>query len=153
MARVLLDHWYLSWLTVSYKTETGRGRARWFGRKTQHSVGRAYRRRGRWYVRRSDPDGLFFQAGRRTWRLDDPEITCALEELGRKRRFTLTRHGELEFELTYRKGYLSYWDPTFDDLDDELEDFFLHLSRLWHDPSWQQAFMTPPRVAGGEEGG
>lgn len=140
MTRVILNFWNREWQTVSYDTDTGRGRVRWFGRKPERMNGWAHRRSGRWFVLRSEGDALFFQSGTQSWRVGD-EVKCRLQEEDKVRRFALVRHGAVEFELEYRVK-VPHQDPTFDDLDDEMQDFFLWLNRLWCDPSRQADLLS-----------
>lgn len=137
--RVLLDFWNRRWQSVSYDTATGAGRIRWLVRPPKESGGWAYRHRGKWFAVWKDRNRLVFQVGDRQWSLGC-ETACRLVESGTTRRFTLSRNGIVEFEFEYEPARHED-DPTFDDLDDEMEDFFLWLNRLWGNAERQRSML------------
>lgn len=57
------------------------------------------------------------------------EIHCTNERFGKRRSFVLRRGDHDEFALQYRAKDRDS-DPTFDELDLELEDFFVWVSNL-----------------------
>lgn len=140
MTVLRLDFWNRTWQTVGFNTDLGRGRVRWFGNKTVKTVGCAFRKHFTWYAYWADKttSTLVFQT--RDIRLPiDSSHQCELDDDGSYRTFTISKNGSPVWSHRYKKSILA--DGIFDDLDDEMDDFFLFLSNQWDDDEWRSLMI------------
>jgi hypothetical protein len=93
--------------------------------------GALWRQRGRWFAVRKDERSLIFQTGPRWWRLQE-EIDLQVTR-GLFRRFQISQAERVEFSVRYvfRGAAAAMVDPTYDRLDEEVDDFFVHVTELW----------------------
>ena len=106
---------------------------RGLGHRSENQLAAAYGERGR----------LFLQCGGLRWDLQDPSVDLSWEPLPDQGRntFRVTIGGREAFVSTYpspRANAINQADPSFDPLDEELQDFFLWLTRLSRDPKWME---------------
>jgi len=135
--RLILHHWQSAWCSVTFDTDRGTGSVRWLRRAPDSAPGWAYRHEGRWYAIWCDGSEVLFQAGAERWPMTDDFVCLDIRE-GRQRVFSLRRGGGPLFEVHYQARDRDR-DPTFDETDLELEDFFVFAARRWRDAKWKQA--------------
>lgn len=108
------------------------GRVRRAGRHAQPDTwGIAWKQRWRWFVLKHDATSLYLQHRTTKWRLDKQH---RFEVTGRfRRQFRIVEPSGQEFLFHYWfKGLpWAFIDPTYDGLDEETDDFFLHVVKLW----------------------
>jgi hypothetical protein len=136
--RVALCHWRRQWQVVRYETDSGSGHLCWFRRISGECAGWAYRHRRVWYAVWSDNGRLVFQVGRQSWPIGDGFVFTNQKVGAKVRRFAVSSDQGVIFELLYRqpRWWLSNrWDVTYDSVDEEMDDFFLWVSRLSEEQS------------------
>jgi hypothetical protein len=89
----------------------------------------------------ADGGALTLQVGVRRWRLGDPQIQLELARSDDQmtNAFRVQVAGRKEAEVLYRSPRadpVNQADPSFDALDDELQDFYLWVTRNAGDPRW-----------------
>lgn len=89
----------------------------------------------------ADGGRLMLQLGTRRWRLGDPLVRLELSRSDDRmvNTFRVNVAGRNEAEMTYRSPRadpINQADPSFDALDEELQDFFLWVARNSKDPGW-----------------
>ena len=107
------------------------------------TCGVASRVAGSWHTLWSDGEALYFQSGRQRWIAGDGQTT--LEEHEGLRTFRLEQRGITVFVVHYRSPaskLLNRLDPTYDSLDDELQDVFRYVARVWNDPTIQKGLVA-----------
>ncbi len=98
---------------------------------------------------------LMFQVDRRRWDLDVVELVHERSADGSSCSFVVSVGGVSEFETAYaslRLDPVNRADPSFDDLDEELQDIFVWLARMagkddWRKSvaaQWSEGFETRP---------
>ncbi len=132
---IALHYWNRRWQSVSFDTERGRAKVRWFSHSGSDCHGWAYRYQGDWYAVWSTGANIVFQSGTKSWPMT-PAYRCDNQRSGQTRRFALSEAGSLLFELSYPSNAPDD-DPTYDDVDLEQDDFFVYVSRLWSDEKWK----------------
>jgi hypothetical protein len=60
------------------------------------------------------------------------EYLATNTRIGRMRNFSISSEGRVVFDLKYA-AIDRDWDPTFDLMDLEMEDFFVYVTLLWGD--------------------
>jgi hypothetical protein len=144
--KLILDYWNRTWQSVSYNTENGSGRVRWFKKNPEKTAGWAYKHFWRWYAVWNAKDHLVFQAGKIVIPITE-DYKCEIKPGKRKNRiFQISelKTGSVLFKIRYKEINREY-DPTFDELDKEIEDFFYCLSKLWYDEKWKNGFILGSR--------
>jgi len=85
---------------------------------------------------------LMFQVDRRRWDLDAVELVHERSADGSSCSFAVVSGGVREFVTVYasfRLDSLNQADPSFDDLDEELQDIFLWLARMAGKDDWRKS--------------
>jgi hypothetical protein len=98
--------------------------------------GWAVKSNGRWFGVYRKCGELCFQCD--AWRCRiEPAYQCLLEQGSTGERvFAISSAGQSVFEHHYRvSSWARKYDPTYDDIDAQSDDFFLWLYRLWNDPA------------------
>lgn len=130
--RVVMRFWpvsgaYLRWLSMD---------------RSRRCAGFGYKHAGVIYAMYRIPEGVFFQWGRTRVRLGDEGVRIVWARIDKKtNRFLVHVAGEERLAITYPSALTSRiarTDPSFDALDEELEDFFLWASGRASDPQWVQ---------------
>ena len=106
-------------------------------------VGSASRVAGAWQALWSDGKVLYFQSSRQRWIIGDGRAT--LEEHEGLRTFRLEQGGTTVFAVHYgspASKLLNRLDPTYDSLDDELQDIFRYVVRVWDDSTIQKGIVA-----------
>jgi hypothetical protein len=138
---LLLACWDYRWLGVRFDVENGIGRYRLLGAKAVG--GWASRKAGTWLALWSDGRVLYFQAERQRWTVNKSGY-AAIEEKDGLRTFRIQERGAVVFVIHYPSPagrILNRLDPTYDSLDDELQDFCRYVVRVWSDQGIQKAFV------------
>jgi hypothetical protein len=108
--------------------------------RSRRCAGFGYKHAGAMYAMYRVPQGLFFQWGRTRARLGDAEVRLHWSRTDAKtNRFSVHVGGEERLAITYASALTSRiarTDPSFDALDEELEDFFQWSSGRASDPQW-----------------
>jgi len=106
--------------SLTFDTDSGRGRLWWFKRSPAKRAGWATKYRGTWYAIWHDGDRDVFQAGSRQIPITGA-YRCTNERVGHQHRFALRdrERDEVVFELVFAMNDTR--DPKFDHLDCELE--------------------------------
>ncbi len=127
---MLIQHYWAGGGTRKFDPETGAVSMR--RHSGEPSVwGIAWKQRGRWFVLWHDGDSLILQRGKLRWRLDN---SVSLDVTGGVRRcFRLRKEGRTEFEFSYWFGgaIWAHFDPAYDALDEETDDFFVYVTSMW----------------------
>jgi hypothetical protein len=85
---------------------------------------------------------LSFQIDRQRWDLDVAELVHARSDDGSSCVFAVVVGGERKFETAYasfRLDPMNLADPSFDDMDEEMQDMFLWLARMAGDYGWRES--------------
>lgn len=147
---LILDLWGLCWRSVDFHLETGKVRVRWLSRPPARTAGFAQRFAGTWYAVWNAGDTLMFQFNETRIPMTDA-FACTNSLRGKERTFTIREGASELLRLTYDDHWRE-WDPTFDELDLELSDFFLYVARVWNDPSRRAALIAGWLRAGPRDG-
>lgn len=144
MSQLLARYWNCRRHEVLFNPTNGHCRLRWFrSRKGTAYYGWAFRHRRRWYCLWNDAGVLRLHLGAQSWPLGT--TTQFLRELipGTTRcRFRVVQGADVPIEVTYRNPttrFMNRFDPSYDRLDEEREDFFLWLASLSADPDRLEA--------------
>ena len=84
---------------------------------------------------------LWFQYATKRWDLSAVTITHAKTTDGRTCTFTITSDGGIELEISYLSVALdpiNRSDPSFDALDEELQDLYLFVARMQPNREWRE---------------
>ena len=89
-----------------------------------------WRQKLKWFAIRRDGNHLVFQHKTRVWPLKEPfkfEISGWF-----MRKFSISNSSTLEFSIKYRPSGLihQFFDPTYDAIDAEKDDFFLYICSM-----------------------
>lgn len=137
---IILNYWNREWQSVTYFPTKGKAYIRWLCLKTKNTVGWAYRFRRKWYAVWRQEGEIVFQASNKRWSLTNEKIRFHNEEISSiQRKFFITLSKETVFELVYEKDKTKFWninDITYDDIDEEYNDFFLWLTNIQDNPGW-----------------
>jgi len=125
---VELVFWNCRRLGISWDTSSGSGRLRL--RAPKSALGWAFRSKGTWYgLWRAGKDWIL-QRGTERWSLK--AVSVSLEEAGKERIFRVLDENRVVLQHAYvpkARSLLRRFDPTYDSLDEEMEDFFLWTAR------------------------
>ena len=130
-----LRHHWASGGVVEYDPTSGNVTARHSEIIEPVGWGSVWKQRGRWFGIWHDGDSLIFQCSQNRWKLTT-EVTFRV--IGRYwRTFQITRNGNVEFQFSYwfRGAFAANFDPTYDRLEEEADDFFLYVVGMWE--YWQ----------------
>ncbi|WP_141735135.1 hypothetical protein [Oligoflexus tunisiensis] len=147
--KTVLQHWNVSWLKVIL-TENGQF-SLWKGLLSKsRPQGQAFRVDGAWFALYAKDGSLRFRKNSEEWTVSE-DLQCAYERSSdHSRCFILKLQGREVLRHRYRavasRG-LRQLDPTYDQTDEELEDFFLWAARLLNDRSWQANMLKAWTVA------
>lgn len=126
-----LRHYWASGGIVEFDPETGDVTSRL--KQTPESVGRGsvWKQRGRWFGLWHDGTSLVFQHGKDQWELT-PEVVLRVTG-SYWRTFQVVRNQIVEFQFSYlfTGAIAAAIDPTYDTLDEEADDFFVYVTRMW----------------------
>lgn len=132
-----LSWWTIPSVRVHLDVRTGRGHfALW---PCRHGIqGRAWRVKGTWYALHADPrehggHGVVFRAGKETWPIE--ELKADVTPRGNRRLFAFEVNQQ-RITVEYDSPADELWaraDVTYDGLDEELDDFFVMVSRVARD--------------------
>jgi hypothetical protein len=92
----------------------------------------------------AESDSLWFQADDKRWKLDELEFRSSVGLVGNNR-FTTLRQGKVILDISYTGPFsdlLYRNDPTFDELDLELIDFFYFISANAGRASWRSSVLA-----------
>ena len=128
-------HWKSAFLVpTSFKIKTS-----WFNKVTSFS-GFAYKHKGQWLVVWKDGKQLVFQSSIGKWPVGHGEchLFCTGDGV---RRFEIKPPNGQSLCLEYNSTKFIE-DSIHDAVDEEIEDFFVWVYRVWNDPSWISALLT-----------
>ena len=97
--KLILDSWQLRWRSVLFDTCTGRGKVRWFAKRSEVNNGWANKFEGTWYALWKQGDHLIFQVGEKSWNMGS--CKCFHRSQGVMSVFEIHRLEEIEFSLRY----------------------------------------------------
>lgn len=133
---ICLQWWSFRRFRVHADPITGAARLRVLS--CDHSVsGLAWRTGGTWYLLRALNGGMVLQCGGSVLPLNDVRTITVTPEGRFRRRVRVFGPGQ-GIDVVYRSPADRIWnrfDPTFDGLDEESCDFFVHLLRMWQSAS------------------
>ena len=125
----LKHHWHAGGIR-EFDTETGA-----VGEKQTETVetnhwGFVWRQNSKWFAIRRDGDHLIFQHEKNIWPLTEPfrfQVTGVII-----RKFSIVSGTAMEFEIRYKpsNSILQFFDPTYDAIDAESDDFFLYVCSM-----------------------
>lgn len=131
MKKYLRYHW-LSRGIRQLETSTGQVTAAPGATEAQCDMGAVFRRRGKDYAFHHDDRGWMLQQGSRIWRVR-PGTRIRLKQWLLLRNFSITESGRKTLSTWYGSlsPLLSLFDPTYDRIDAEADDFFLYVKNQW----------------------
>lgn len=129
--------WWPNWrLRVHANLLTGAARSRW--RPCRHQVqGQAWRTGGAWYLLHAVDGEMALQVGRKVLLFSRIREMSILPAGTRRRILRIEGEGQ-RLEVSYASPADRFWnrlDPTFDGFDEELNDFFVRVLRVWQSKS------------------
>lgn len=126
-----LHHYWASGGIVEFDSETGDVTPRLKQASESVNWGSAWKQRGRWFGLWHDGTSLVFQHGGSQWKLTADVVLRVNGSFWRT--FQIARQGNVEFQFSYRfrGAIIAAIDPTYDTLDEEADDFFLYVTRMW----------------------
>lgn len=129
-----LSYWLSMWWQVSLSEDTGEFRRKFLlGRATSKKNGWAYKSNGKWFAVYRNDDALMFQCDEWVCKVGDLYQCKLTRELG-KSVFILSSGDSVVFRHEYKaSSWVKKFDPTYDELDAENDDFLLWLYHLWGD--------------------
>lgn len=116
---------------MSFDPVKGKGRVRFFRRKPRTCRGWAKRHKGTWYAIWVNNGKLHFQEKDKVFPMTDDFRCINVLEKG-KRRFEIWENSKKIVSVAY-KAYEDNGDPTYDNSDLELDDFFFWVFLIWND--------------------
>lgn len=129
----VLPYWRSSRRFAQFDSRTGRWTVRWSApTEPLQQWGWAFRYKQKWYaVWDEGGDKVFFADGQKWVQGRGVEFGNVLD--GTAHTFSIRDRGELILEVKYqshRDRLVNQIDPTYDGVDEELDDFFLMASRV-----------------------
>jgi hypothetical protein len=128
-----LEYWGWKWIHVLFDPQKGSARLTLVPRKLKVS-GWAWRHRGTWWALFKSNGGLQFFARGRLWPLSD--IDEAVVARRNSKNIFQVRAADRTFEEEYTSPRDRPWnrvDPTYDELDEQTDDFLLKVASVWRD--------------------
>lgn len=128
---MILSHFWHADGVLAFDPSTGAVSPKLGVQSCKADWGFLWQQRGRWFAIHRDDQSLIFQTGPRRWRLTgnvELQITRGLV-----RRFEIKEHGLASFSLRYifLGATQAAIDPTYDGIDEEIDDFFLYVTEMW----------------------
>lgn len=134
----VLKVWGCHWQSAILYEKPFKVKTSWFKKVTAFS-GFAYKHKGQWLVVFKDAQQLVFQCKQGRWLIGQSECQISYFEDG-SRQFQLSLAQGESFYAKYKLKRL-FLDPTYDSFDEEFEDFFGWLHRIWNDPDWASGLV------------
>src|SRR5450631_1335878 len=138
--KAVLDYWNRRWQSVVFDPVHGKARIRWFGGGSRRCAGWAAYYNRRWYAVRLDDDVLVFQVGADRWSMESG-LHCLNTQDGESRVFSIFRSEELVFSCKYASDP-ALDEPTADELDREMTDFFYWTTRVWNNLALRESLKS-----------
>ncbi|RUO46535.1 hypothetical protein [Pseudidiomarina donghaiensis] len=135
----ILKVWGCHWKSATLVPAPFKVKTSWFKKVTSFS-GFAYKHKGEWLAVWKDGEQLVLQSHTGKWPIGHGECHITYTGDGVRRLEIKPSDGQplcLEYNSTP-----VIEDPTHDAVDEETEDFFVWVCRVWNDPAWASALLT-----------
>lgn len=133
-----LKVWGCHWKSATLDSAPFKVKTSYFKKDTSFS-GFAYKHRGEWLAVWKDGEQLVLQNGKGKWVIGNGECDISYIRDGVRRLEINPSDGQplcVEYKATP-----VFADPAYDVVDEETEDFFFWIYRVWNDPSWTNALL------------
>ena len=134
----ILKVWGCHWKSATLVPAPFKVKISWFKKVTAFS-GFAYKHKGNWLTVWKDGEQLILQSNVGKWPIGHGE--CQLLNVGNSiRRLEIKFPDSQSLCMEYNSTPLVE-DSTHDSVDEETEDFFFWVYRIWNDPVWASALI------------
>lgn len=134
----ILKVWGCHWKSATLVSTPFKIKTSWFKKITAFS-GFAYKHQGHWLAVWKDGEQLMLQSSEGKWKVGCGE--CRLLDAGNgNRRLEIDSPDAQSLRMEYNSTPLIE-DPAHDVIDEETEDFFFWVYRVWNDPEWTSALL------------
>jgi len=147
---VRLEHWSRALQYVEFDATAGVGRGHWLSSPRPSDAGlagfasseRGWLGRRHWFALFRTGDEIVFQAGKRRWRVGDPEVSYVhVQPTPFSSRFEVRKGGHPELSFRYHnlgRALFARVDPGYDGIDHETDYFLEFVAINAGSASWRQ---------------
>lgn len=147
MVQISVEFWGYPSRTTKLDVDSGLLHPKYWFLSTRSTIRRhrgfACRRRGITYALYATDAGGIFQVGSRKWNIREHALRIEHRNEARLNRFIVSWEGKVEVNVTY-KAYRWRWynriDSSFDEMDEEEQDFLLWFARMAQDSEWRNSW-------------
>lgn len=134
----VLKIWGCYWKSAILVPTPFKIKSSWFKKVTNFS-GFAYKHKGSWWAVWKDGERLMLQNHAEKWQIGNGK--CQLLNIGNGLRRLEIKSPNVQLLCVEYSSSSFIEDPTHDLVDEETEDFFFWIYRIWNDPSWTDALL------------